>query len=168
MTVFGCGIASLGLLRGGLWLFYAICVVIGIVGNGEAHLAYSRSISTWFQRRLGTALAFVRVGAGSGAMILLVVAQAVVSRSGWSDAASPSATPVEHTGLTFRQGLGAYALRIIVAVLFVSSISMNGAITHLSALLTDRGISARDSALCASVLGGSSVLGRSGMGSLLD
>src|SRR4029077_10876208 len=34
MAVFGCGIASLGLLRAGLWQFYATCVVIGIVGNG--------------------------------------------------------------------------------------------------------------------------------------
>jgi MFS family permease len=194
MTVFGCGIASLSLLRGGLWQFYAICVVIGVVGNGAAHLAYSRSISTWFQRRLGTALSFVMVGAGLGAMILPVFAQAMVSQFGWraayaalgglalllglplswryvferNDGVRPAVAPVEHSGLTFRQGLGAYAFWIIVAVLFVSSISMNGAITHLSALLTDRGISAKDAAWCASILGGSSVLGRVGTGWLLD
>jgi MFS family permease len=194
MTVFGCGIASLSLLRGGLWQFYAICVVIGVVGNGAAHLAYSRSISTWFQRRLGAALAFVMVGAGLGAMILPVFAQAMVSQFGWraayaalgclalllglplswryvferNDGARPAVAPVEHSGLTFRQGLGAYAFWIIVAVLLVSSISMNGAITHLSALLTDRGISAKDAAWCASILGGSSVLGRVGTGWLLD
>jgi MFS family permease len=45
---------------------------------------------------------------------------------------------------------------------------MNGAITHLSALLTDRGITAADAALCASVLGGVSVLGRIIAGWLLD
>ena len=45
---------------------------------------------------------------------------------------------------------------------------MNGAITHLSALLTDRGLSAGNAALCASVLGGSSLLGRIGVGWLLD
>jgi MFS family permease len=45
---------------------------------------------------------------------------------------------------------------------------MNGAITHLSALLTDRGITPGDAALCASLLGGSSVLGRVGVGWLLD
>jgi MFS family permease len=61
-----------------------------------------------------------------------------------------------------------YAFWIVVAVLFVSSISMNGAITHLSALLTDRGITPGDAALCASILGASSVLGRIGVGWLLD
>src|SRR6202451_1941643 len=83
MTVFGCGIASLALLRSGLWQFYLTCIVLGVVGKGAAHLAYSRSISTWFERRLGMALAFVMVGAGLGAMILPVVAQTIISRSGW-------------------------------------------------------------------------------------
>jgi len=45
---------------------------------------------------------------------------------------------------------------------------MNGAITQMSALLTDRGITARNAALCASVLGGTSLLGRIGVGWLLD
>jgi cyanate permease len=167
--------------------------VLGLVGNGAAHLAYSRSISTWFRQRLGMALAFVMVGAGLGAMILPVVAQAIISRSGWRAAylslgcialllglplswryivergvARQETAPVIHSGQTWQQGLRSFAFWIIVAILFVSSISMNGAITHLSALLTDRGISARDAALCASVLGGSSLLGRVGVGWLLD
>ena len=45
---------------------------------------------------------------------------------------------------------------------------MNGAITQMSALLTDRGITARNAALCASILGGSSLFGRVGVGWLLD
>jgi MFS family permease len=45
---------------------------------------------------------------------------------------------------------------------------MNGTVTHLAALLTDRGISARGAALIASLLGGSSLLGRLVIGWLLD
>jgi MFS family permease len=193
MTIFGCAIASLSLLRSGLWQFYLTCFVLGIVGNGAAHLAYSRSISTWFQRRLGTALAFVMVGAGLGAMILPVIAQFIISRSGWRAAyaslgglalllglplswryirergvAGNKAAPVARAGVTWQQGLRSSAFWIITAILFVSSISMNGAITHLSALLTDRGLTAGSAALCASILGGSSLLGRIVVGWLLD
>jgi MFS family permease len=193
MTVYGCAIISLAQLHSQLWQFYLTCIVLGVVGNGAAHLAYSRSISTWFQRRLGMALAFVMVGAGLGAMILPVVAQAIISRSGWRaaylslgclalllglplswryiverGAIRRETAPVSHCGLTWQQGLRSFAFWIIVAILFVSSISMNGAITHLSALLTDRGITPGDAALCASLLGGSSVLGRVGVGWLLD
>lgn len=193
MTIYGCAIASLSSLHSGLWQFYVTCFVLGLVGNGAAHLAYSRSISTWFQRRLGTALAFVMVGAGLGAMILPVVAQSIISRSGWRAAYASlgglalllglplswryirergaignKAAPVAHAGMTWQKGLRSFAFWIITAILFVSSISMNGAITHLSALLTDRGLTAGNAALCASILGGSSLLGRIVVGWLLD
>src|ERR1700734_3487614 len=193
MTVYGCAIVSLSLLRSGLWQFYLTCFVLGVVGNGAAHLAYSRSISSWFHRRLGMALAFVMVGAGLGAMVLPVVAQSIISRSGWRAAYASlgglalllglplswhyirergvignNSAPVAHTGMMWQQGLRSFAFWIITAILFVSSISMNGAITHLSALLTDRGLTAGNAALCASVLGGSSLLGRIVVGWLLD
>jgi MFS family permease len=193
MTIFGCAIASLSLLRFGLWQFYMTCFVLGVVGNGAAHLAYSRSISTWFQRRLGMALAFVMVGAGLGAMILPVFAQSIISRSGWRaayaslgglalllglplswrytrerGATEHKSAPVGLSGVIWQQGLRSSAFWIVTAILFVSSISMNGAITHLSALLTDRGLTAGNAALCASVLGGSSLFGRIVVGWLLD
>jgi MFS family permease len=146
---------------------------------------------------LGMALAFVMVGAGLGAMILPVVAQAVVTRSGWRAAylslggialllglplswryirergpvrnqAARGLRSDVHSGATWQQGTRSYAFWIIVALLFVGSISMNGAIAHLSALLTDRGITPAEAALCASILGGTSVLGRILTGWLLD
>jgi MFS family permease len=193
MTVYGCAIASLSLLRFGLWEFYLTCFVLGVVGNGAAHLAYSRSISTWFHRRLGIALACVMVGAGLGAMILPVVAQSIITRSGWRTAYASlgglalllglplswryirerggvghESKAILHAGMTWQQGVRSYAFWILTAILFVSSISMNGAITHLSALLTDRGLTAGNAALCASILGGSSLLGRVVVGWLLD
>jgi MFS family permease len=193
MTVYCVAIISLAFLRSQLWQFYVTCILLGLVGNGAAHLAFSRSISSWFQRRLGTALAFVMVGAGLGALILPVIAQAIISRSGWRAAyfslgclalllglplswryifergeTRRETAPVSHSGQTWQQGLRSFAFWIIVAILFVSSISMNGAITQLSALLTDRGITPGDAALCVSMIGGSSVLGRIGVGWLLD
>jgi MFS family permease len=84
MTVYGCAIASSSVLRSGLWQFYLTCFVLGVVGNGAAHLAYSRSISTWFQRRLGTALAFVMVGAGGTPTIPGSAAEAIRLALRWS------------------------------------------------------------------------------------
>ena len=55
-----------------------------------------------------------------------------------------------------------------MVILFLNSVSVNGAITHLSALLTDRGISAEDAAMTLSVLGAASLCGRLITGMLLD
>jgi predicted MFS family arabinose efflux permease len=79
-----------------------------------------------------------------------------------------SHAPVAHSGMTWQQGMRSFPFWIVTAILFVSSISMNGAITHLSALLTDRGITPSGAAVCAAVLGGSSLLGRVAVGWLLD
>jgi len=193
MTVYVSAVLSLSLLRWGIWQFYLTCFVLGAVGNGAAHLAYSRSISTWFNRRLGTALAFVMVGAGLGAMILPVVAQGVITHAGWRAAYASlgglalllglplswryirergsverKTESVTHAGVSWQHGLRSFPFWIVTAILFVSSISMNGAITHLSPLLTDRGLTTASAALCASLLGGSSLLGRIFVGWLLD
>jgi cyanate permease len=133
------------------------------------------------------------VGAGLGAMLLPIIAQSIISRAGWRAAyaslggialllglplswryirerngASRSSTAVVHSGITWQRGLRSFSFRIITAILFVSSISINGAITHLSALLTDRGLTPANAALCASILGGASLLGRVVVGWLLD
>jgi MFS family permease len=196
VTVFSCSIASLALLGSHVGQFYLSCFVLGVVGNGAAHLSYSRSISTWFHERLGTALAFVMVGAGLGAMILPLLAQAVISGFAWRAAyavlgglafllgfplsyrfvrervgapeGAKNAAPEALTGMSWQEGLKTAAFWIIVAVLFVGSVSTNGAITHMVALLTDRKISAQEAALCASSLGGASLVGRVGVGWLLD
>jgi cyanate permease len=126
-------------------------------------------------------------------MILPFFAQTIISRAGWrvaylslgglalvvglpmtwrfiherASVENPSSAPLP-SGPTWQQGLRSFPFWIIVAVLFVSSVSMNGTITHLAALLTDRGITPAGAALSASLLGASSLAGRLGVGWVLD
>lgn len=53
-------------------------------------------------------------------------------------------------------------------MLFCGSISQNGAITHLSAMLTDRGVSVTAAAVAVSSVGGAALIGRWITGWLLD
>jgi cyanate permease len=55
-----------------------------------------------------------------------------------------------------------------VVVLFVSSVAQNGSITHMAALLTDRGVSPRGAAIAVSAMGGASLAGRFATGWLID
>jgi len=193
LAIYGSAIASLALLHPHLWQFYAICILLGLVGNGAAHLAFSRAISSWFHYRLGLALAMVMAGAGLGSMILPFAAQTIIGHAGWRAAYLSlgglalvlglpmtwrfihERAPVHHdsasthlAGPTWQQGLRSFPFWIIVAVLVVNSVAMNGTVTHLVALLTDRGISPGGAALSASLLGGSSLLGRVVVGWVLD
>ena len=71
-------------------------------------------------------------------------------------------------GASVGEGLRSRIFWIIATVLFLCSIAQNGSIAHLSALLTDRGISPANAALAASAMGGAALAGRLFTGWLLD
>jgi predicted MFS family arabinose efflux permease len=131
-------------------------------------------------------------GGAIGAMVLPPVAAALIGTLGWRSAcvalggmvlvlgvpvvarfvrnrpipASAAGTSV--AGVPLREALGSRVFWIVVIVLFFASIAQNGAITHASSLLTDRGVSASGGALAISALGGASLFGRLLTGWLLD
>ncbi len=189
--IFGCSFASLSLLTHHLWHLYAVFLLLGVVGNGTAHLAYSRVLSTWFDARRGAAFAVLLSGGALGAMVFPLVAQALISAAGWRKAFAVLGAMALAIGLSLGfwvrerstrtrserltapgvsavEGLRSRIFWIIVCVLFLCSISQNGAIAHLSPLLTDRGLSPGNAAFAASALGGATLGGRLFTGWLLD
>lgn len=163
-----------------------------MVGNGSTQMGYSRAVSTWFARRRGVAMSLVMAGSASGAIVFPPLAQAIIDSYGWRSAylclgaltlliglpltiafvrENPRAEcPAESTavGFTVAQALRSSAFWIILASLFLGSVSVNGALTHLSPLLTDRGVPASQAALVASSLGIAGFAGRLLTGFLLD
>jgi cyanate permease len=71
-------------------------------------------------------------------------------------------------GASVGEALQSRVFWILVAVLFSSSIAQNGAITHMAALLTDRGVAAGEAALAVSAMGAASLAGRFATGWMLD
>jgi predicted MFS family arabinose efflux permease len=164
-----------------------------LVGNGTAYIGYSRAISTWFNRRRGFALSIMLAGSAVGAMLLPVLAQAVITHAGWRSAylvlgllafalgfplaaAFVRERPLAHQdrdvstemGEPVGRALKTPAFWIIAATVCLYAISVNGAIAHLSALLTDRGVSAAGAAWSVSVIGATSLIGRLLTGIFLD
>lgn len=192
LAVFGLVFASLSLLNGGLLVFYGTFLVLGIVGNGTAQLAQTRAVTTWFTRRRGFALAVVMSGSAVGAMIWPALAQSLIDHLGWRTAIAVLGGIILGLGLpavagfvrenpqarrshvsTAAGGSVLESLRtrpflIIVIVLFLASLGQNGAVVHLSALLTDRGVSHAGAAIALSSMGAASLLGRFAAGFLLD
>ncbi len=190
IIVFACGIASLSLLRGNIAQFYGTYLVIGIVGNGTAQLAYSRALLTWFEGRRGLALAVVLTGSGTGSILLPIIAQHVMAAHGWRVSYvvlgaialigfpltallvrnRPSPLVAKQSGAPVRiaRVLRSYIFWLIAFPVMLGAFSMNATIAHLSALLTDHSIAASGAVLALSMLGVSSIIGRLITGHLLD
>jgi MFS family permease len=99
-------------------------------------------------------------------VIGLPVVIAFVRERPSAEATAGRATP--GSGAPLSDSLRSRVFWILVVVLFCSSIAQNGSIAHLSALLTDRGVSAGGGALAVSAMGGASLVGRLLTGWLLD
>ena len=191
VAVFGCAFASLGLTTQHLWRFYAIFFAMGVVGNGTAHLAYSRVVATWFEARRGLAFSILLGGGAVGAMAYPPLAQALIHEVGWRASfgilgggvlaiglpcawgvrerpTEPGTAAQAAAGVTVRDAMRSRVFWILIAELFLISISQNGAITHLAALLTDRGVSPARAALAVSAMGAAVLIGRLSTGWLLD
>ena len=173
--------------------FYLAFFLIGLVGNGTAYLGYSRAISTWFDRRRGLALSIMLAGGACGAMFLPVIAQASITHYGWRNAyvllgvlalvlgfpltawfvrerviSQQSAQGSVEVGNLVREALRSRVFWVIAATVCLYAISVNGAIAHLSALLTDRGVSPQGASYSIAVIGATGLIGRVLTGVFLD
>ena len=192
IIVFSLAYMSLHWLTPNIHRYYFTYFILGVVGNGTAQLAYTRAVLTWFQKRRGIALALVLTGSGTGSIVIPLVAQAVIQNYGWRDAYvvlgciallglpltallvrnRPATSIQSHAELTVGSSVGAALGSIIFWILAVmimlEAFASNGLISHLAAMLTERGISGQSAALALSVMGATGILGRLTTGLLLD
>ena len=193
IAVFAAALASLVFLTPHILHFYLTFFAIGLVGNGTAYIGYTRAISTWFNARRGLALSVMLAGSACGAMILPVITQAAITHFGWRNAyallgviafaigfpltawlvrekplAAGNTTAAIHGGTPVGKALKTPTFWIIASTVCLYAISVNGAIAHLSALLTDRGVNAASAAISVSVIGATGLIGRVLTGFFLD
>ena len=192
ILVFAAAYASLSLLTPNISRFYLTYFVLGVVGNGTAQLAYTRAVLTWFQKHRGIALALVLTGSGTGSIVIPLLIQAVIQHHGWRQGylalgciallgipltalfvrnRPVHVAEVNHhfqSGVSIGSALRSSIFWIFAVMIMLEAFGSNGLISHLAALLTERGISAQSAAFALSVMGATGILGRLTTGLLLD
>jgi MFS family permease len=192
ILVFAAAYASLSLLTPNITLLYFIYFVLGVVGNGTAQLSYTRAVLTWFQKHRGLALAIVLTGSGTGSIVIPLVTQAIIHHYDWRhgylalgciallgipltallvrNKPVPVTQASDHfqTGVSMGAALRSVIFWILAFMIMLEAFGSNGLISHLAALLTERGISAQSAAVTLSIMGATGILGRLTTGVLLD
>ncbi|MBS1853616.1 MAG: MFS transporter [Acidobacteria bacterium] len=192
VVIFALAYMSLSRLGSNITQFYLTYFLMGIVGNGTAQLAYTRAVLTWFQRRRGLALALVLTGSGTGSIVMPLIVQAVIHAYGWRSAylvlgciallgipltallVRNRPAPTTHVDHSFTAGVSVgKALRgaifwVMAIIIMLEAFGSNGLISHMAALLTERGISGESAAAAISVMGATSIMGRLTTGLLID
>ncbi len=192
ILVFAAALASLSHLGPDIRRFYLTFFMMGLVANGTAQFAYTRTLFTWFSRHRGLALALLLTGSGVGAIALPPATQWFITHHGWRSGylflgaiallglpltallvrnrtATHHAFIAEATaGVSVGEALRSLPFWVLAAIIMLSAFSENGLVTNMAAMLHDHGVTLAAAALALSVRGGAGILGRLGTGYLID
>ena len=192
ILVFAVALASLSKLGPNIRNFYITFFILGLVANGTAQFAYTRTILTWFRKRRGIALALLLTGSGVGSISIPPATQWFISHQGWrsgylflgilamaglpltallvrnNPAEKPGDTASPQTGVSVARALRSGPFWILASITMLSAFSENGLVTNMAAMLHEHGVTVRAAALALSVRGGAGILGRLGVGLFAD
>ncbi len=194
LAAFGLSFAALAFTPASLAGFYALWVVMGLLGGGSTPVTWTRAVNAWFVQNRGLALAVTLLGTGVTAAFLPSLATWLIERFGWRIAfaciallplaiALPVAwrffrePPVENLdgapppsaeGVTLRVAVRDYRFWVLAASILLVATGIAGTITNLQPLLIDRGFTAAEAARTAGSIGISIIVGRLLAGYLID
>ncbi len=179
-----------------LYIYYALWVVVGIVGIGSTPVTWTRAINLWFYKNRGLALGILLMGTSTAAMIVPKVAVWVIENYGWRSmfatvglfplaalvvayflfreprpeerpAAIESASG-NLTGRTLGSALTDYRFYVIWLSIALIAGAFGGAFINLPTMLGLRGIDGQSAASVMGILGIGIFAGRLITGALLD
>jgi predicted MFS family arabinose efflux permease len=192
IVIFALSLASLSRLGTGIGRFYLTFFVMGLVANGTAQFAYTRTMLTWFQRHRGFALALILTGSGVGSIIYPPLTQWTITHFGWRDAfvmlggiallgfpltamlVRNKPAHIVHRevsnqpSLSVGRALASAPFWVLAGITILSAFSENGLVTNLAPILTQHGIAVATAALALSFRGGAGIIGRLLVGFLVD
>jgi MFS family permease len=174
-----------------LWQLWVGYVVLAIVGAGSTAIVLIRPIAAVFDARRGLAMGITMTGAGIagfwvpqfvafmiefdgwrtammalGALAILV---APIVWFGFREQKGEAATKVvEEVGPEFSEAIRSQTFWILSLMAIAMSLGVGGLVVHFVPMFTDLGADGVRAAQIASILGLSSVVGRIGVGMLLD
>jgi MFS family permease len=187
IALFSAAIAGLSQLEGKpSAAFYLLFACAGLCGAAQSPIPYATVISRWFDERRGFALGVAMAGTGLGVAVVPPIAADLISWFGWRTAylgvafgimvlafvpvaifvrdppdGAEAISQGQTCGLTWAQALGHSSRFWWLAVAFFLAVSaINGTLTHLVVLLTDRRISLQMAIVALSSAGVAVVAGR--------
>jgi len=93
-------VASFAAQSASLPSYYLRYIALAVLAIGTTHVAFTRVISLWFDRRRGMALGIALAGLGVGSMVWPVLAQWAIDAYGWREAYLVLAGTIAIVGLS--------------------------------------------------------------------
>lgn len=187
------GLAILSFLPASVAGIYVLFAITGLLCVGQTPIAYSKAISTCFDKSRGLALGLGMAGVGIGTALIPHYAGYTILNFGWrngfialaiavivlafvpvlllmreTETAVGDIRRVPALGPEPREAVRSSRFWIISVGFLFAAIAINGTIVHVVPLLTDRGMTVEQAVSMLSSAGIAIILGRLAAGYILD
>lgn len=188
--------AGFSLLSADPMVLFALYGLSGLIGAGQTPIAYSKAVAAWFDKERGLALGIAMAGVGLGTALIPQLAGALIQHFGWRmayvglgvavfvlafvpvgtfirepterDRCAVPRSAFRPRGLTVGEALTAWRFWALTVAFFFGVVAINGTLTHVVALLTDRGLPLQAATAALSAAGIAIIIGRILSGYCLD
>jgi predicted MFS family arabinose efflux permease len=193
ITLVGLAVGLLLLSQSGpqIATYYAAWVLVALLGCGTTPLTWTRMINQNFDKARGLALGMALAGTGIASVFGPRLSSWMIDEYGWRGAyiglaalvffiafpvvflTAPKKTAgpaniINSTGMTLRHAAATRAFWLIAVGIFVVIFGQASAMIHMVPLLTDRGLAPASAATLAGFMGVAVIVGRLGVGMLVD
>jgi predicted MFS family arabinose efflux permease len=193
LVAYALAVVLLVATTGSIELFWALYALIALLGVGSTPIVLVRPIAAAFEKQRGLALGIALTGAGLAGFWVPQMVAMMTEAAGWraaylalagiAIATAPivwfgfrsvpqdrkaSATVAPPVGMTAAEARRTNRFWLLTVVSFAMAAGLGGVVVHLVPLLRDLGADPLAAAGTASLVGLSSVVGRLGIGLLLD
>lgn len=194
LGLFGLAFASFAMIGTAIWTYYAIWVLVGLVGIGSTPVTFSRLVNLWFFRNRGLALGIMLVGTSVAALVIPPLVTWAIGAHGWRTAhlvvaalpllvglpvgllllrepreeERPQGDVSAAAGVTLAEALRDRRFWIIFASIFLVAFAYGGAHIHMPEIVKLHGFTPDRAANIMQILGLSILTGRLVTGFLLD
>lgn len=179
-------------ITGQIWTLYLALTLLAMAGSASIPIVWTRVVTGWFDKSRGLALALTLVGTGVASILAPLTVTPLIQNYGWRVSyvvlaaitafiaipvvallfgklkAVRSARQVADFGVTLGEAVRSAPFWYLMIAFFFASLCVGGSIVHLIPLLTDNGMTPVRAASVASLLGVATIIGRLGVGYLLD
>ena len=197
LVAFSASFAALSLTPASLLGFYALWLVVGLVGIGSTPVTWSRAISLWFVKNRGLALGIMLIGTSAAALFVPRLAVWSIENYGWREMfgivallpllvalpigllffreprpeerpAAVSTGSGELAGMTFADARKTRQFWLLWLSIMLVALAYGGAHIHMFPIVRDHGFDAGTAAGILGIVGLGILAGRIITGFLLD
>ena len=173
-------------------LFYGLFFVLNVAGIGTSSILYTRAVAGSFQRARGMALGITLAGPGTAAIVLPLLMQSVIAEYGWRMGFVTLAalallpwplvycwlkprggqarldTGADVAGMGRREALRTRTFWTLAIGFAATAVACSALVVHMVPMLRDAGLTPAHAARIASLIGMGVIIGRLGIGWLVD